>query len=156
MPTASISDARSIMERRDISGLPVVDDDAGLLGMLTSRDIMLADAGQLVSARMTPRDRLIIAPPDVGLEPAKRLLSENRLENCRSSTMKIARSASSPPATFCPPTLRIRPTLPRTTKDGYASPQRWASSMIMLTEPECWPIPEPMPSSSTLPTETLN
>ena len=80
MPTASISDARSIMERRDISGLPAVDDDAGLLGMLTSRDIMLADAGQLVSARMTPRDRLITAPPDVGLEPAKRLLSENRLE----------------------------------------------------------------------------
>ena len=80
MPTASISDARSIMERRDISGLPAVDDDAGLLGMLTSRDIMLADAGQLVSARMTPRDRLITAPPDIGLEPAKRLLSENRLE----------------------------------------------------------------------------
>ena len=80
MPTASISDARSIMERRDISGLPAVDDDAGLLGMLTSRDIMLADAGQLVSARMTPRDRLITAPPDVGLEPAKHLLSENRLE----------------------------------------------------------------------------
>ena len=80
MPTASISDARSIMERHDISGLPVVDDAGGLLGMLTSRDIMLADAGQLVSARMTPRDRLITAPPDVGLEPAKRLLSENRLE----------------------------------------------------------------------------
>ena len=79
MPTASISDARSIMERRDISGLPVVD-DAGLLRMLTSRDIMLADAGQLVSARMTPRDRLITAPPDIGLQPAKRLLSENRLE----------------------------------------------------------------------------
>ena len=79
-PTASVSDAWSIMERHDISGLPVVDDDAGLLGILTSRDVMLADAGQLVSARMTPRDRLITAPPDVGLEPAKRLLSENRLE----------------------------------------------------------------------------
>ncbi len=79
-PTASVRHARSTMERHDISGLPVVDDAAGLLGMLTSRDVMLADAGQLVSARMTPRERLITAPPDVGLEPAKRLLSENRLE----------------------------------------------------------------------------
>ena len=80
VPTASISDTRSIMERHDISGLPVVDDSGGLLRMLTSRDIMLADAGQLVSARTTPRDRLITAPPDVGLEPAKHLLSQNRLD----------------------------------------------------------------------------
>ena len=70
MPTALHQRyARPIMERHGISGFPVVDDAGGLLGTLTSRDIMLADAGQLVSARMTPRDRLITAPPDIGLEP---------------------------------------------------------------------------------------
>lgn len=77
---ATLDEARRMMARFQIHGLPVVDADRMLLGILTNRDVQLADAGDLVSEFMTPRERLLVAPADVSVEEARRRLSERRVE----------------------------------------------------------------------------
>ena len=79
-PIATIDEARLMMARFQIHGLPVVDAGRMLVGILTIRDVQLADGGDLVSERMTPRERLLVAPAGVSVEEARRLLSERRVE----------------------------------------------------------------------------
>lgn len=76
-PRVTIAEARQLMARLGIGGLPVV--DAGL-GLLTRRDVLLADDAALVSERMTPRERLVVATPGISIAEARRLMSERRLE----------------------------------------------------------------------------
>jgi IMP dehydrogenase len=69
------------MEQNGFSGFPVVS-TAGLLeGMVTGRDVRYLDrAGITVSEVMTPRARLVTAPPNTSLEQARRILYQNRIE----------------------------------------------------------------------------
>jgi IMP dehydrogenase len=79
-PRATVGEARQVMARLGIGGLPVVDSSQRLLGLLTRRDVHLAEDAALVSERMTPRERLVVASADVTIEEARRRLSERRLE----------------------------------------------------------------------------
>ena len=79
-PQVTVGDGRRMMDQLEVSGLPVVDEEHRLLGILTRRDLQLADDNGLVSERMTPWDRLVIAPPDVSQDQARAKLSEHRLE----------------------------------------------------------------------------
>ena len=79
-PDASIAEARRRMEQFQVHGLPVVKDDRKLMGILTHRDVQLAAGTELASERMTPMECLLVAPLDVSMEEARRLLSEKRLE----------------------------------------------------------------------------
>lgn len=79
-PGTTAVEARRLMDQLDISGLPVVDEDHRLLGILTRSDLQLANDDALVSQRMTPWERLVVAPPDVSQEQAQATLSEHRVE----------------------------------------------------------------------------
>lgn len=79
-PTATIGEARLLMERMRIHGLPVLGAGGILVGIVTHRDVQLRDDNELVSERMTPRERLLVAAADVSVDEAWRLLSERRLE----------------------------------------------------------------------------
>ena len=50
------------------------------MGIFTHRDVQVARDDELVSERMTPRERLLVAPGDVSIDEAWELLSERRLE----------------------------------------------------------------------------
>jgi len=77
----TLAQAKDKMIEADIGGLVVVDEDGHLLGMLTTRDILLAtDPSLLVSAVMTPRDRLIVASDDEPLDAARLKLHQHRIE----------------------------------------------------------------------------
>ncbi len=82
-PTASLSEAESIMARFHISGLPVVDPDTRkLVGILTNRDIRFAEPGDMqhpVSQFMTS-EKLITAHVGTTLEQAKEILKLHRIE----------------------------------------------------------------------------
>ena len=79
-PTAVASRARSLMEEHGISGIPVVHDGV-LVGMITSRDLQFESNPQRpVAELMTPRERLVTAPPDVSLRDAETLLRDRRVE----------------------------------------------------------------------------
>lgn len=80
-PHAKIAQARQMMLDADVGGLMVVDPHNHLLGILTTRDVLLAqDLSQPVQALMTPRDRLIVAGPNESLDHARLTLHQNRIE----------------------------------------------------------------------------
>ena len=78
-PDITIAQAREIMQRYRISGLPVTK-DGRLVGILTNRDLRFEKRlDRLVSEVMT-KDRLITARPGVSLDEAKETLHRHRIE----------------------------------------------------------------------------
>lgn len=78
-PDLPIAQAREIMQRYHISGLPVTK-DGRLVGILTNRDLRFEKRlDRLVSEVMT-KDRLVTARPGVTLEQAKEILQQHRIE----------------------------------------------------------------------------
>jgi len=80
-PDASVAEARDLMERQGITGLPVVSGDGILAGILSRRDIAFAGRSpRQVQELMTPRDRLVTAPVGISLRDAEDLLGANKVE----------------------------------------------------------------------------
>ncbi len=68
------------MERYRISGVPIIDEDGVLVGILTNRDLRFeTDTTQSVSALMTERN-LVTAPVGTTLEEAEAILHRNKIE----------------------------------------------------------------------------
>jgi IMP dehydrogenase len=77
----TLAAAREKMIEANIGGLVVVDDTDHLLGLLTTRDVLLAaDSSMLVREVMTPRNRLVVASEDEPLNAARYKLFEHRIE----------------------------------------------------------------------------
>ena len=75
-----VADALELMERYRISGVPIIDDDGVLVGILTNRDLRFeTDTSQPVSALMTSRN-LVTAPIGTTLEEAEAILHRNKIE----------------------------------------------------------------------------
>jgi len=80
-PDAGLEQARQRMSEVDVGGLVVVDGENHLLGMVTTRDVLLAPQGDVpLSEVMTPRERLVTASQNENLEDARRKLYEHRIE----------------------------------------------------------------------------
>ncbi|MHB1159874.1 MAG: IMP dehydrogenase [Chloroflexota bacterium] len=79
-PNDEVADARVAMTRHGVAGLPVVDSQRRLVGMLSRRDILFAADSEPVRDRMTPRDRLIVAPAGSGTAVARELIEQHRVE----------------------------------------------------------------------------
>ena len=58
-PDASLAEAAARMRRTGVGTLVVVDNQAKVQGLLTTRDLKFVDQTGAVASRMTPRDRLI-------------------------------------------------------------------------------------------------
>ena len=79
-PNKTLQDAVNLMEHFHISGVPIVDEDGLLLGILTNRDIRFeTDFTKLITTRMTSKN-LITAPQGTDLELAEAILAEHRIE----------------------------------------------------------------------------
>jgi IMP dehydrogenase len=79
-PGATLAEARAIMADNAISGIPVVEANGRLAGILTNRDVRFAEnPNQLVSELMT-HDNLATVSLGVGQEDARRLLHQRRIE----------------------------------------------------------------------------
>jgi len=79
-PEHRISDALELMARYHISGVPIVDKDHKLVGILTNRDLKFEENfDQPIGAVMT-KDNLVTAPENTTLEEAKRILHKHRIE----------------------------------------------------------------------------
>jgi IMP dehydrogenase len=79
-PELTLADARAEAERLAVTGFLVVDEESRLLGILTARDLLAGEATDTVAGLMTPRERLVTAPPGIGLDDARRLLHSHRIE----------------------------------------------------------------------------
>ena len=80
-PDTPLREVKAIVEKRRISGFPVVERGTGrLCGILTNRDLRFElDLDQPASAVMT-RDNLAVVREGVGQEEARRVLHQRRLE----------------------------------------------------------------------------
>jgi IMP dehydrogenase len=79
-PDATLREAAALMQRFRISGVPVVDRDGRLVGIITNRDLQFErDLDRPLREAMT-RDRLVTAPIGTTLEEAERILGRNRIE----------------------------------------------------------------------------
>jgi IMP dehydrogenase len=79
-PDRTIQDAVDLMERFHISGVPIVDEDNRLVGILTNRDIRFeTDYTKLISERMTTKN-LVTAAVGTTLAQAQEMLAEHRIE----------------------------------------------------------------------------
>ena len=74
-------DARRLMSQYGVSGLLVVDDQARLQGILTTRDIQFErDPEKKVSQMMTGIKDMVTAPANITLQEAESILHKNKLE----------------------------------------------------------------------------
>ena len=85
-PVTSLADtplkgALQQMKDSECSGLVVVDAHNKLVGILTHRDLDLADdLSGTVASLMTPRERMVTGVPSISRDEARRLLHKHRIE----------------------------------------------------------------------------
>lgn len=78
--TATVQDAKNIMKKYRISGIPIIDKENKLLGIITNSDIKNCyDLTDLVANFMTVKN-LIITNENTNLEQAKNILLNNRIK----------------------------------------------------------------------------
>ncbi len=77
---STLKDAEDILSRYKISGLPVVEEDGTLVGIITNRDLKYRDLDDTPVKDVMTRENLITAPVGTNLENAKSILLGNRIE----------------------------------------------------------------------------
>ena len=79
-PDKKIYEAMEVMQKFKISGVPIVNDDGKLLGILTNRDIRFETKLDLpISERMT-KENLITVPVGTTLDEAQQILLKHKIE----------------------------------------------------------------------------
>jgi len=78
-PTATMKDAREIMSRQNISGLPIVEGET-VVGILTRRDCRFEHSGDTPVAQVMTSEGLVTAPPGTSLSEARTLLHKHKVE----------------------------------------------------------------------------
>lgn len=82
-PDATLADLDKLCGRFHISGLPVVDSENRLVGIITNRDmrfIASEDYDRLKVKDVMTRENLITGPSNISKEDAHRLLADNKVE----------------------------------------------------------------------------
>jgi IMP dehydrogenase len=79
-PDRPLREAYVLMRRFKISGVPIVDGQGRLIGIITNRDLQFErNLEQPIRDAMT-KDRLITAPVGTSLDDAERILAQHRIE----------------------------------------------------------------------------
>jgi IMP dehydrogenase len=79
-PDDRVGDALELMAAHGISGVPIVDDDGRLVGILTNRDLRFETAREQPVSRVMTADGLVTAPVGTTLAEAEELLRRHRIE----------------------------------------------------------------------------
>ena len=79
-PRHLVSDAKALMARYRISGVPITDENMVLVGILTNRDLRFEEDDTLPIGSVMTCKNLVTAPVGTTLEDAKKLLAAHRIE----------------------------------------------------------------------------
>lgn len=79
-PNATIREARAIMQRHNISGLPIVEGGRRVVGILTRRDCRFQTSDDTPVAQIMTSEKLVTAPPGTSLEAAREILFRHKVE----------------------------------------------------------------------------
>lgn len=79
MPQNKIYEAKEVMKKHKISGLPIIDESSRLVGILTNRDIRFETRLNLPIEKIMTKD-LITVPLGTSLEEAEKLFHKHKIE----------------------------------------------------------------------------
>ncbi len=82
-PQTTVKEALNLMAQYKISGLPVVDKEGRVIGIITNRDVRYVaptNYDKPVELFMTPKEKLITATPGITLEEAKEIFARHKVE----------------------------------------------------------------------------
>jgi IMP dehydrogenase len=79
-PNATLGEARALMQINRISGIPVVESNGKLCGILTNRDVRFADNPAQPVRELMTHQNLATVKTGVSQEEARRLLHQRRIE----------------------------------------------------------------------------
>ncbi|WP_462247349.1 IMP dehydrogenase [Ekhidna sp.] len=77
---ATVSDAEAIMKENKIGGIPVVDKDNKLIGIVTNRDLRFEKKLKKPVKDIMTKENLVTATAEVGLTEAEAILQEHKIE----------------------------------------------------------------------------
>ncbi|MEP3387796.1 MAG: IMP dehydrogenase [Reichenbachiella sp.] len=77
---ATVGDALAAMKEHKIGGIPVIDKDKTLVGIITNRDLRFQKNKKLLIKEIMTKDNLITAKDGIGLEGAEEILQEYKIE----------------------------------------------------------------------------
>src|SRR3989442_1877348 len=80
LPTKPVHEALQVMERFHISGVPVVDEDGHLVGIITNRDLRFETRFDIPVSEVMTKQPLVTVPVGTTLEQAKAVLQKHRIE----------------------------------------------------------------------------
>lgn len=79
-PDKKVADALAIMKHYHISGIPIVQQDGKLVGIVTNRDLRFVKKMDLVLREVMTKDNLVTVPIGTSLEKAEETLHKHRIE----------------------------------------------------------------------------
>lgn len=79
-PDKKVSDALVIMKHYHISGIPIIQKDGKLVGIVTNRDLRFVKKPELPLREVMTKDNLVTVPVGTTLEKAEETLHQHRIE----------------------------------------------------------------------------
>ncbi len=79
-PNHKVADAEVLMNRYRISGVPIVDENRVLVGIITNRDIRFETNMEAKIEDVMTKDKLVTAFPDIDMEEAGEILRKYKIE----------------------------------------------------------------------------
>jgi len=79
-PDKTVKDAKILMKKYGISGIPIVENGGKLVGILTNRDLRFEPNESLVVSELMTKNNLVTAPIGTTLEKAEKLLQKYKIE----------------------------------------------------------------------------
>ena len=77
---ATIGDAQRLMKENRIGGIPIVDNNKKLVGILTNRDLRFETDNKRIVSEVMTRENLITAPEGTNLKKAEKILQQHKIE----------------------------------------------------------------------------
>jgi IMP dehydrogenase len=79
-PTATVAQAQEVMEKHNVSGVPITQANGRLAGILTRRDLRFLERTELPVSEVMTADNLVTATGIVTLEEAEKILTAKKVE----------------------------------------------------------------------------
>jgi IMP dehydrogenase len=79
-PQETVARAREVMEQFNVSGVPIVEKDKKLVGILTRRDLRFLEHNELPISDVMTKDNLVTAQGTVTLAEAEKILMDKKVE----------------------------------------------------------------------------
>ncbi len=81
MADATVKQARELMEKQKVSGVPIIRAGGRLEGIITRRDLRFLENQNLCVSEVMTRENLVTATGTVTLEEAEKILMEKRVRS---------------------------------------------------------------------------